>query len=729
MTPALRNVVLLHRAGGPPVNGTAIGQAGTGIFAGLKLADGDDFDTQPSRWSARNPTGRYSCGHLSHATRGSSSFDTGMMVDPAWRGGRSESPTDLNIDRISVANSILTMTAAVPEAQIVAFLPTTYTSPRGDSNNRPYILTAALKTGPSFKLSAQADWALACKVKFPAGTARGFWPSFWASTAHWPDYGEVDVMEGKKNSGNIASTTNVIGSATDGGGTEVYGVNSPPVAPDRWVTYVAVKKNGLVTAYDDIDVEGTLAARGSKSELNARLRGAWDVRLNFAIDVAWDGTTFNAADWPKIIQYDWWQAWVPLAAGSNSPSIFLDPVFTTAGGSWASTFPSKVALFGSAAGIEQVHGGWDNEDAPGANSWSSATILPGNLTVDLTARTTSGTVELTNGGRFFLCLVFGHDDGTPAKRAYKPFNVAPVFKTLFSDTNINSGDPLALTVNYTDFHSGNLGHTYNVAVTGGSAGWINIAGNGTSAVTLTGTGPDANTTLTVTVTATNSVGQQTVATRQLQTFAAGSPPNDLALLFHSEGAVDGASFTFSGSLVGSGLIVAAGVYRAATAITLTGVTIGGVAATVDIETRNTSNGVSSAWIAHAVVSGVQADVVLNLSGTAVRAGVAVYRSTIYASAIPTKTGTATRAATAGSMSPTLTAPDTGFQIGVAFSAASTNHMTAAASAKNGAVSAITITAGATSSAWTGLTEDVDTLIETSGAGAVMSASAAGWKYP
>lgn len=207
----------------------------------------------------------------------------------------------------------------------------------------------------------------------------------------------------------------------------------------------------------------------------------------------------------------------------------------------------------------------------------------------------------------------------------------------------------------------------------------------------------------------------------------GAPFN--GLLYHSESGVDGPSFTFPGSLVGSGLIIVGGVYRAATVINLSNVMIGGQLAIVDVEARNTANGVSAAFIAHAIVSGVQSDVILNLGGTGVRAAAAVFRRTAYGNPVPTKTGVATRAATPGSMSPNLVAPDTGFQIGVAYCAASTSHLLAAASADNSAVAAITVTAGSTSCAWTGLSEDVDQLIEASAGGAVMAAAAAGWKYP
>lgn len=181
------------------------------------------------------------------------------------------------------------------------------------------------------------------------------------------------------------------------------------------------------------------------------------------------------------------------------------------------------------------------------------------------------------------------------------------------------------------------------------------------------------------------------------------------------------------------LIIVGLAFRSGTAVTVSSVTIGGVAATVDVEARNTSNGVSSAVICHAAVpTGATGDVVLTLSAAAVRAGCVTYRTTRYAAAIPTKTGTATNSTPPGAMSPSLSAPDTGFAIGAAYSGGGTNHLITTASrniAGTGGTHTITVDCQDGTSSWTaGLDEDTDNVMEASVAGP-MAAASAGWKYP
>lgn len=62
----------------------------------------------------------------------------------------------------------------------------------------------------------------------------------------------------------------------------------------------------------------------------------------------------------------------------------------------------------------------------------------------------------------------------------------------------------------TAFYSGNLGpHTYQVT---SDKAWVNVAGNGTGAVTLSGTAPLSADTTTLTVACTNVLGQTTTIT-------------------------------------------------------------------------------------------------------------------------------------------------------------------------------------------------------------------------
>lgn len=516
-------------AGPPTVNGVQIGEeGGTGtLYEGYALAAGDDFASPPTRWTGANTAGKYAHSALSYGFRQTSpNNDVAMYIDPAYRGARSESPTPLGYDGTAVADSVLTLTASAPPSELLPFLPTTFTGGRGDGGNRPKLITGSLKSAPHFMLSAQADFILETRVRLADGMVRGYWPSFWSTTFFWPEFGELDVVEVRKNptTGANAILSVLHGNLTDGGSSTNSQIASTTTPANTWVHVLIEKVGDTVTLYDDIAEPGTLAVRATNNTtagqtLASRLRGAHDIRLDLAVSNGWDNTTFDAADWPEIVEFDWWRAWVPAAAGANPESQYLPAVNTTPGGSWAATFPSAVDLHGAGAGFEQVTAAWDNFDAPGFATRNGTTKLPWSMTVDLSARTVSGTVPTTEGGCLPLLFTYAYDDGTPASRVFKSINVAPAFQTLFGSNSIGVGVEVDLTVNYTDFHSGNLGpHTYSVNKTGGS--WLTITGEGTDTLTISGTSGETDETVTLEIVCTNAIGQTTTVTRTITVAAA-----------------------------------------------------------------------------------------------------------------------------------------------------------------------------------------------------------------
>lgn len=442
-----------------------------------------------------------------------------MYIDPAYRGARSQSPTDLGYDRVSVADSVMTLTATLPPSDLLPFLPTTYTGGRGDASNRPRLISGSVKTAPHFMLSAAADFIMEARVRMDAGVARGYWPSFWTTTFFWPDRGEIDILEGIKNSlGALSSKMNIIGNSADGGAAEFITVAQPNYPANQWINVMAKKVGNTLFFYDDADSPGTYVLRGSTTSLVSRMTGAHDIRLDLAVANAWDGSTYNAGDWPKKVEFDWWRAWVPASAGANPALQILPAVNTTPGGSWAATFPSKTALHGSGAGLEQVSAAWDNFDAPGMPTRNNVTRLPTSMTVDLTARTVSGTVPTTEGGCMGVFITHAYADGTPASRVLLPYNVAPAVQSLAIGSYV-VGAAINEVIGYTAFHSGNLGpHTYNVTAPG-----LTVSGNGTGTVAITGT---ASTSVDVTIECTNSIGQTTTVNRTLTVTAGAATLDD-----------------------------------------------------------------------------------------------------------------------------------------------------------------------------------------------------------
>ncbi len=505
----------------------AQGAAGT-IYSGFQLTWGDDFNVRPPTWSGANTGGKYSSSppHIGFRRVQAAAADNMIYIEPGYRGNRSQSPTDLGFDACSVSSSVLSITPQAIPAGLSAFLPTTYSQGGGDGSNKPQLISGGLRTWPTFMVSADGDFIIEGLVKFPSGVARGFWPAIWTTALNWPDYGEIDAFEGKKDSSGIISLlTTLHVSNTDGAG-DIFNTFSTvtPVLTSRFVQYACVKQGATISLYHDIAAQGTLALVASYSDarVSDRVRGAHDIRIEQAVAQNWDSSTFTAGDWPKTTQFDWVRVWCPSGTPANAAAVQLTPINTTPGGAWTATVPSNSALFGGTSpDIVEVCAAFDNEDTPGMPT--RANRLPGGMTVDMSGRTISGTVPTTEGGRVGVLFLGSFSAGGPVKRALQYFNVAPAAQaTLFTDQNVSSGNAVSLTVNFTDFHSGNLGpHTYVVTKTAGGTDFT-ISGNGTGTVTITGTDV-TNETTTLSIACTNILGQTTTVTRNITQAAAFSP--------------------------------------------------------------------------------------------------------------------------------------------------------------------------------------------------------------
>lgn len=204
-------------------------------------------------------------------------------------------------------------------------------------------------------------------------------------------------------------------------------------------------------------------------------------------------------------------------------------------------------------------------------------------------------------------------------------------------------------------------------------------------------------------------------------------PLSLAAVDSIVTATDANGYTFAGTTLGSGLIIIAGTIRSAAAVTITSITVAGIAATVDV---TSANGTTLTFIAHVVNSAAIGDVSINFSGTVARLGMTIYRGQGYTQAAPYLTGTATRTSTAGTMSPSLTgAISEGFIISVGFNGLGPGHRLATASSLvlAGTNHTITATIASGSSSWMGLTENDDLELEATGTAAVMSACSAAFR--
>lgn len=491
----------------------ALGEAGT-PFAGLKLVAGDDFDRMPTRWNGRNLTGRYSHSRLHNPSRrNQASGDSAVYLDPAFRGARSQSQADLGYDGLSIADSIASLIATPVTAEMLPYLPTDFETSYNGGLTTPRLFSAGLKTGPSFQFSAQADFAVAYKIKTAAGAIQGYHPAVWTNGVFWPDCGELDLNEPKKVGSQTHAETTYYVSPSDGASGAVQNTLAYNMPDDRFVTFVCRKIGTELKFYDDIAVEGTLALRATWNTNVSRMSGGHDIRIDNPVSNKWDNSTFDPTDWPAGFEIDYWQAWTPADAGNNSNIQVLTAINTTPGGSWAATLPSAASISGGADGHEEIFAAFDGADCPGAPTVQGYPLwLPGGLSVDAETRAVTGTVPATEGGRTCLMITYCYDDGTPAKRVLQPFNVAPAAQSgLFANQTADLDGSVSLTIEYTDFHSGNLGpHTYTVT---SNKPWLTITGSGTDEVSISGTAPSSADVATLTISCTNAVGQTTTVER------------------------------------------------------------------------------------------------------------------------------------------------------------------------------------------------------------------------
>jgi hypothetical protein len=508
------------------VAGVAVGSAGAvgSAYEGYTLTFGDDFDAF-SRYNPLTLSGGYAANQLwkgSHRVSGgmaSPNTNQNIYVDQYYRGDRSESPTALGYEYCSAANSVMTIQAAATPAALKPYLPANACSYAGLTDGKPRLVSGALRTWPRFMLSAQGDWVFETKFRMPLSIPNGYWPSIWFASSVWPEYQEFDLVEGIRTSGtSINSQTNLNGNTTDGGTNAGVTLAAPSVPGNTWVVVRAKKSGTTITVDTDVGATGTFTNAATYTNARvSRFKGPHDIYMELNVDNTWDSSTFSLAEWPKSFEIDWVRVWTPSAGGMPRAVQNLGYINTVPGGSWAATIPAITSLYTATPTQEDITGVFDNWDTPG--QMHNASKLPRGMAVDKFARSVSGVVPPTEGGRVGLALMGSYASGAPVQTGILWFNVAPAAQgSLFAGRIVAQSSAVVIDVAYTDFHSGNLGpHTYTVTKSGGS--WLTITGNGTTAVSITGTAPAVNESVTLTIACTNAIGQTTTVARTLTVAA------------------------------------------------------------------------------------------------------------------------------------------------------------------------------------------------------------------
>jgi hypothetical protein len=507
------------------IGGYSINDVGAGLYAGFQFDFGTDFSAAPPRWHPNEaPNAAWKTGPIHVPWMGlDPSGGWSMGMDQYWRGARSQSPTAFGLDTITAngGGNGCNFNIREPDSVLLPTLPTTFSLCPG---GKPSLLAGMIYSAPGYVLSAKGDFIVECKFQSPAGSLVGYWSSFlWTSAQFWPDGGELDVPEIFKGQpadtptrtlGQTFIRVNSIINGVDGGGA---GSETPyflDIRDDRPYWFMAKKTATKIEFYDDFDVQGVLAKRGEAVNNIGRFKGAHDLRLGAGAgpygQSGMSARAFNAIEWPSDTKLLMVRSWSPQGSPRNLATVDLGTVAAVAGTPitpWV--LPGTVWNGGSVPDVVEVVGGFYGYDSPGALTRNATTKLPGGMTYNAATKTVSWTPPATEGGTVCVYFLGSFNAGGAGRRARLTFKVAPVKQASFpSVIGVNANGSLNQTVAYTDFHSGDLTHTYTSVASDQSWAVVTM-GAGNRSFTIAGTAPNLTQTVNVTGFATNAAGQST----------------------------------------------------------------------------------------------------------------------------------------------------------------------------------------------------------------------------
>ncbi|MDQ6651893.1 MAG: glycoside hydrolase family 16 protein [Acidobacteriota bacterium] len=204
---------------------------------------------------------------------------------------------------------------------VIKALKETFTGP--DGNPRNYT-SARLLTKNKF---SQAYGRFEARMKIPYG--QGIWPAFWMlgdniDTAHWPNCGEIDIMEniGKEPSivhgtfhGPGYSGANGIGAA--------YALSNGQKFSDDFHTFAVEWEPNVMRFY----VDGLLYKTRTPADLPAGTSWVFDhpffIILNVAVGGYWPGNPDVTTVFPQQMLVDYVRVY-QRATPSNVPVLFTD---------------------------------------------------------------------------------------------------------------------------------------------------------------------------------------------------------------------------------------------------------------------------------------------------------------------------------------------------------------------------------------------------------------------
>lgn len=173
----------------------------------------------------------------------------------------------------------------------------------------------------------QAYGRFEARIKIPYG--QGLWPAFWMlgdniDTAHWPNCGEIDIMEniGKEPS-IVHGTFHGPGYSGGSGVTAAYGLPSGQKFSDDFHTFAVEWEPNVMRFY----VDGLLYKTRTPADLPAGTSWAFDhpffIILNVAVGGGFPGNPDATTVFPQQMLVDYVRVF-QRSAPSNVPVLFTD---------------------------------------------------------------------------------------------------------------------------------------------------------------------------------------------------------------------------------------------------------------------------------------------------------------------------------------------------------------------------------------------------------------------
>ena len=405
----------------PGIGGTAIGSAGSGIYSGYTLSDGDDF-TSLDLASAANPAGAYFPTRVYQSVGGSRAPASGPLnvmhdVSPDYTGWADQARgVAQNYDSHSVAGGVLTLKSIRQTAGQQTNLAT---GVAGQIERAAMVHTAGRLLWNS---PAIIEW----RAKLPPGPL-GQHPTLWTFSADPP--GGPSFTGNESGFEGSATRTSAYHNIWNAGATTYAVLDLGTTYRDaNFHVFTVIIGATNYTYYVDGVLVHTIAVDPDTSGPN---KPDYALITNHIYSPSFLGEAYSAAAWAADadgvnVEVDWIRVWRPTATGAHyAPLTGIADTAIVHGATTTIVLPAQTTLWGASGLTEYVYAIQHEVEEPGGNAnTASWTRFPTGVTYNSGTRTISVANTLVGSGTLhFAVAVTG--DGITCKPARFRLNVAP----------------------------------------------------------------------------------------------------------------------------------------------------------------------------------------------------------------------------------------------------------------------------------------------------------------